>query len=664
MANEFKHLFTPLKIGKVEIKNRFFVAPMGDGYAGLGGAYREYSDTGIEDITERARGGWGAVVLGCTMFPDNKVDPPINGPIYDILKYQGFFMKQGKLLNERCEAFGMKNFQQITMGWGRNYGMYSSSPNPSFYDPSVLSPELSKDQIKQKIDSMIQMALLCKNSGFAGVEVHALHWGYLLDNFAMAITNRREDEYGGSLENRLRVCKEIVEGIKQVCGSDYPVMMRLGLKSYIKGFNQPSLHGEEEAGRTLEEGIRIAKLLEKYGYDAMDVDVGIYDSFYYACQPTYMGLSQILPLAAACKKELNIPVLAGSRMNDPFTNESAVRDGLCDGVSIGRQSLADPYYPQKLEKGEPETIRPCIGCNVGCIGNLHAGAPVSCAVNPTVRKGTVVHLEKALQKKKVAIIGGGIGGMEAALDAKKRGHEVTVYEKSDHLGGLAVPASAHGFKEDLKKLVKWYINEIHRAGIPVELNTEVTSDMIKKIRPDAVVVAVGSEPVMPKIEGIDHPKCVSCVDVLDGRVQLGEKLVIVGGGLVGCETAIDYASQGKEVTIVEAAPEVLAASGMVDITISMMVKDLLEDNHVKILSGHKIEGVCDKGAIITPTDGGDRSIVEADNVIMSIGMKSVKSDFIETLRGEGIELYQTGDCKKVGNVYTVVHGAYEIARML
>ncbi|MCI8993417.1 MAG: FAD-dependent oxidoreductase [Eubacterium sp.] len=664
MGNEFKSLFTPFKIGNTEIKNRLFVAPMGDGYAGLGGPYGEYSDAGIADIVERAKGGWGAVVLGCTMFPDNKVDPAMNGPIYDILQFQGFFMKQGQLLNERCEAFGMKNFQQVTMGWGRNYGMYSSSPNPSFYDPSTLSPELTKDQIKQKIDSMVQMAQLCKNSGFAGVEIHALHWGYLLDNFAMAITNHREDEYGGSLENRLRVCKEIVEGVKQVCGSDYPVMMRLGLKSYIKGLNQPSLHGEEEAGRTLEEGIRIAKLLEQYGYDAMNVDVGIYDSFYYACQPTYMGLSQILPLAEACKKELNIPVLAGSRMNDPVTNEKAVRERKIDAVSIGRQSLADPYYPQKLEKGEPETIRPCIGCNVGCIGNLHKGAPVSCAVNPTVRKTTVIGLEKTLQPKKVAVIGGGIGGMETAIDAKFRGHDVTIYEKTDRLGGMAIPASAHEFKNDLKKLVAWYENEVKRLDIPVELNTEMTAEKVKKLSPDAVVIAVGSEPVMPGIEGKDHPKCVSGVDVLDGKVQLGQKIVIVGGGLVGCETAIDYAGQGKNVTLVEAAPEVLAASSMVDITISMMVKDLLEDHKVKIMAGHKIEGVCDRGAIVSPTAGGEKITVEADHVIMSIGMKSVTSNLTEELRGCGMELYQTGDCKTVGNVYTVVHGAYEVARAL
>jgi len=662
MSNHFKHLLSPFKIGKTEIKNRLCVAPMGDGYLGLGGPFAEYSDVGIQHIVERAKGGWGAFFAGCTMFPDNKVDP--FDPNYSVLNHPASFMKQGLLLNERCEYFGMKIFQQVTMGWGRNYGMSSSSANPSFYDPSVMSAELTKEQIKQKIDTMVEFSLLCKNSGFAGVEVHALHWGYLLDNFAMAITNHREDEYGGSLENRLRVCKEIIEGIKQACGSDYPVTMRLGLKSYIKGFNQPSLHGEDEAGRTLEEGIRIAKLLEEYGYDAMSVDVGIYDSFYYACQPTYMGNGQIIPLADACRKALSIPVLASSRMNDPYINEQAVAEGKCDAVVIGRQSIADPYYPKKLEMGEPEAIRPCIGCNVGCIGNLHRGAPVSCAVNPISRKETFAGLEKALVPKKVAVIGGGLGGMEVAIDAKLRGHDVTIYEKTDKLGGLLIPASAHTFKDDLKNLLNWYKYEIGKLEIPVEYNSEMTVDKIKALKPDAVVIAIGSRPVIPKIEGCDHTKCASGVDALNGNVQLGQDIIVVGGGLVGCEMAIDFASEGKNVTIVEAAPEVLAASAMVDITISMMIKDMLADHNVKIMVGYMIDSVNDKGAIITEVDNGQQIQLEADNVLLSIGMRPAEDTLTEELKGEGIELYRTGDCAKVGTVYTVVHGAYELAQAL
>ncbi len=665
MSNNFKATFTPFKIGKVEIKNRLTIAPMGDGYNGLGGPYAEYSDTGIADIVERAKGGWGAIFLGCTMFPDNKVDPAINGPIYDILQFPGFFTKQANAMNERIGFYGMKAFQQVTMGWGRNYGMYAPSPAPSFYDPSTMSPELSKEQIAQKIDAMVQMAKICKDGGFAGVEIHAMHWGYLLDNFAMALINHREDEYGGCLENRLRVCKEIVEGIKNACGADYPVTMRLGLKSYIKGFNKASLHGDEEAGRTLEEGIRIAQLLEQYGYDAINADVGIYDSFYYAAQPTYMGLSQVLPLAEACKKEINeIPVIACSRMNDPFTNEEAFASGKIDAVAIGRQSLADPFYPQKLERGEVEDIRPCIGCNVGCMGNLHQGKPVTCAVNPTVRKQTTQTLAKSLEPKKVAVIGGGIGGMEFAIDATKMGHDVTIYEKSDKLGGLALPASAHEFKDDLKRLVKWYEYQIKKAGIKVEFNSEMDAEKIKALKPDVAVIAIGSKPIMPPIEGIDHAKCSSGVDVLNGKVKLGKTVAIVGGGLVGCETAIDYAAQGRDVTIIEAAPAVLAASAAVDITVSMMVKDLLEDHKVKILAGHKIEAITDEGAVVSPTAGGEKMVVPADNVVMSIGMRPVKNTLRDDLRGAGIDIYELGDCAKVGNVYTVVHGAYEIARNL
>lgn len=257
--------------------------------------------------------------------------------------------------------------------------------------------------------------------------------------------NRREDEYGGNLENRLRFAKEIVEAIKAECGKDFPVTMRIALKSYMKGFNKASFDGSDEAGRTLEEAIEICKLLEQYGYDAVSTDVGTLDAFYYAMPPSYVPLGFTVDMAYEVKKAVNIPVLCGGRMADPDINEKAIAEGKIDAVVIGRQAIADPDYANKILEGKPEEVRTCIGCNQGCIWGYSTKGKVGCAVNPEVGY-EARQLTKTNKPKTVAIIGGGVAGMEAARVLTLKGHKVTIFEKSDHLGGNLVPAGAHDFK--------------------------------------------------------------------------------------------------------------------------------------------------------------------------------------------------------------------------
>lgn len=662
MESKYSHLLSPLQIGKLQLKNRMIVAPMGAFHNMQRGPHFEYSDSMIEYITERAVGGFGAFICS-TLKPDYLVDPcDVDN---HFMKHKSDFRSMALRLNERAGYHGMKVIQQLTFGQGRNYsGLYSCSENPVFWSPSEKTRVLSKEQIKQKIDCMVEAAELMKESGFAGIEVHALHWGYLLDNFAMAITNKRTDEYGGCLENRLRVCKEIVEAIKQVCGSDYPVGMRLGLKSYIQDFNKPDLTGEHETGRTLEEGVRIAKLLEEYGYDVLNVDVGMYDSFYYAAAPQYMPDGYVIPLAAEAKKAVNIPVLCGSRMADPDMSDKAIADGLIDAAVIGRASLADPYFAKKIEMGRPERIRPCINCLVGCLGNSYKGKVVGCAVNAAVRHEITEAIGKAPEAKRIAVIGGGVAGLEVARVSKLRGHDVIVYEKTARLGGLQIPAGAHSFKKHNHMLVKWYCNETERLHIPVEYNCEMTTEKLIELSPDIAVFAVGSVPIMPgSISGINHPKCVSAVDMLNGKVHPGKKVVVVGGGLVGCETAIDLAMGGHEVTLVEAADAVLSASAMIAVMVEQMIPDLLEYYNVNVMTSHKIEAINDIGALVSSTTDGEITQLEADNVIMSIGMRPVPSH-AEELYGSGIEVHVVGDCVAPGMVYTAVNGAYDLARRL
>ena len=664
MDKRFEHLLSPMTIGKTIFKNRMCVAPMGAGYGNRQGPHGEYMDSAIEYMIERAKGGFGLFYVG-SIYPDYKVDP--HDPASHFMLHKVDFKKMALRMTERAKVYDMKMIQQLSFGTGRNNpGQYSCSPLPVFGKPDMIAPVLTKDQIKQKIDCMVEGAALMKECGFYGVEMHAMHWGYLLDQFAMSITNHREDEYGGSLENRMRIAKELAQGIKQVCGDDFLVGMRLGLKSYLTDFNTGSLTGENEAGRTLEEGIRISQMLEAYGYDMLSVDVGVYESWFQGCPPSHMPLGNVIPLAAEVKKNISIPVLCGSRMNDPFLTEQAIAEGKIDGAVLGRPSLADPYYVKKLEMGQPEKIRPCIGCLVGCMDKINNGQFMACAVNPQLLKESQYGLSPALVPKKVAVIGGGVAGMEAARICKMRGHDVTIYEKSNRLGGLLYAAGAPSFKKETRQLMNWYIDEVESLKIPVVYGADMNAETVKALnpKPEVVILAMGSGSLMPKsIAGIDHPKCASFIDAHENKEahKDDQKVVVFGGGLVGCETALDFAMDGKEVTLVEAAPNILSAGKKPPIMITQMMPLMLAQYNVRIMTGYQIDAINDTGAVVSPTGGGESEALTADRVIIAIGRKRA-ANFALDIYGNGLEVYSCGDIDQVGNVYTCITSAYEIAR--
>ena len=444
-------LLQPLRIGAMTIQNRFCAGPLT--LPSLQGPFGEFSPDGLAYFEARAKGGFGLLFTGA-FHPDTLVDPVHPLDSKQPLKAPKTFQRSAVELLERLDAYGTKMLPQVSMGYGRNaLGCFCPSEIPYYHDPARKAPALTREQIQQKIDQMIATAVLLRQCGFPGIEVHAMHWGYLLDQFALSFMNHRTDEYGGALENRLRCAREIVEGVKAACGADFVVSMRLALKSYIKGYNKPSLHGEEEVGRTLEEGLEIARRLEAYGYDCLSVDFGQYDSFYYAAPPCYMEKGRVIPLAAAVKQVVKIPILCGGRMNDPDLAAQAIAQGKLDAVVLGRPSLADPAYPQKVATGRPEDIRPCIGCNQGCIGALKVGRRAGCAVNPQAAREASFALTPAPRKKSVLVVGGGVAGMEAARCAALRGHDVTLCEGSDRLGGNLIPAGAHPFKEELNELL-------------------------------------------------------------------------------------------------------------------------------------------------------------------------------------------------------------------
>lgn len=651
---DYSILNQPYQIAGLTVKNRYVMAPVSTGlYMGEDGAY---SDMGVEYFACRARGGFGIIIPGA-VGTDATVDP--YSPVGPTPIQVGEAWKVGaKKLTAAVHEAGSAIFCQLTLGLGRNYPMLPScSENEVWANPGVMSPVLTVEQIKEKIAQFIETAKIVKECGYDGIEVHAMHWGYLLDQFAMACFNRRTDEYGGTWENRLRAAREILEGVKKVCGKDFPVGMRIGLQTFIKGVNQATLTGEGEIGRTLEESILCCKLLEQYGYDFLNVDVGVYDSFYYACPPVYMPQNFMIDMAAKAKAAVSIPVMVGGRMQDPDAAAEAITAGKFDAVTLGRPALADPELPNKVIAGTPERVRPCIGCNLGCYNRgLVEMAGAQCALNPECSMELVKSLKPAETKKKVVVVGGGVGGMETARVAALRGHDVTLIEKTDKLGGHLLEAGSHSFKKEVKQLNEWYQRELKELDVTIEMNREVCAKCLKDMEADAIVLATGSVPSMPPIEGLE--KAIVSVDAIRNPEQLGHKVVIVGGGLVGCELAYDEAKQGKEVVIVEALEKILSAGMPAPLPNAQMLGDLFAYHNVTILAGHKLVKVTDTGVVLENAEGTVE--VTADSVVNAMGFKPGKS-LKEELEGIGAAVYEIGDAKAAKTIMAAIWDGYDVA---
>ncbi len=661
MSYSYQNLMSPMKIGNITVKNRYAVGPMG-GRHFIYGEKGEYSQNGIDYFVERARGGFGLIVTGSNVA-DLTVDPfdPINGnpnPMYAKSK----FGHTARTLIERVHSYGTKIFMQISMGPGRMRDGKTPSRIPMYKQPDKLTEELTAEEIETKITAMIEIAKFAKACGYDGVEIHGMHWGYLLDQFAMAYTNHRTDEYGGDLDGRLTVIRKIITGIKEACGKDFPVSVRMCIRTYMAGYNQSAHSDEEEVGRTVEESIEIAKRFEQYGVDMLNVNTGTYDSFYYCVSPYYMPYGYNIADAAKVRAAVNIPVIVAGQMDDPDLCEKAITNGEIDGVTLARASLADPHYPKKIAEGRTKEIRPCIRCT-NCIDTTLSGGVPLCSTNPSAMNELNYGIPIAGVKKKVVVVGGGAAGMEAARTAKLAGHDVEIYEKSATLGGHLIEAGSHPVKDGIAKFNAWYKVQMEDLGIPVHLNTALSADDIKALGADVSILALGSDYFIPPIPGHDHKKAVSSYDALMHTVELGDKVVIVGGGLTGSELAYELAQyDNKEVTIVEGLDDILSAGAPVQKAVKMMLLDLHKEANVKVITGNMITEVSDGGAHIVDREG-NKTLLEADNVVFAIGLRA-KSTIANDLLGTGIEVYEIGDGAGVGNIRKAVAEGYQVARKL
>lgn len=660
---KYKNLFTPIKIGNCEIKNRFAMAPMGP--LGLADAEGGFNQRGIDYYTERAKGGTGLIITGVT-FSDCEVEtqsmPNCPNSTYNPVH----FVRTSREMTERVHAYGSKIFLMMSAGFGRvtiptNLGEFppvAPSEIPHRWLDKMCRP-LTKEEIKSIVKSFGDGAYNAKRAGFDGVEIHAVHEGYLLDQFAISMFNLRNDEYGGSLENRLRFAKEVVEEIKQRCGQDFPVALRFSVKSMIKDWREGALPGEEfeEKGRDIQEGLEAAKLLVEYGYDALDIDVGTYDAWWWNHPPMYQEKGLFREYCRMVKEVVDVPVLCAGRMDVPEMAQEAVETGACDIVSLGRPLLADPDYVNKLRSNRYDEVRPCISCQEGCMGRIQEYSMINCAVNPQAARERAMHYEPILKEKKVLIVGGGVAGCEAARVLAVRGHKPVLFEKGDKLGGNLIPGGAPDFKEDDIALAKWYTRQLEILGAEVNLNTEVSAKDILESNYDTVIIATGSK---PKIFALgDDSRVYTAADVLLEKENPGDTTAVIGGGLVGCETALWLAQQGKKVTLIEALDSLLAINGPLCHANKDMLEKLVPYNGVDVVTGAKVTSFKD-GKLTYETSEGDFKKIDCDSVVLAIGYKE-ENDLYHQLEFEVPEIYLLGDAKKVSNIMYGIWDAFEVA---
>lgn len=664
MKEIYKSLFTPFKIGNVKIKNRFVMCPM-TGTAIINN--NEFNYEAEKFYLERAKNGVGLIVTAPSM-------------IFDMWG-RGFWLTEAK------NAFGtpLRNFvnkiheedarvfMQLGVGLGRviypkpvefikganiENIKIAASKLRNVWDTSMVHRALTTEEVKTLRDNTILAAKMAKDAGMDGVEIHAVHEGYLLDQFAIESMNSRTDEYGGSLENRMRLACEIIKGIKESCGEDFPVTVRYSVVSKMKGFNDGALPGEDfvEFGRDYEESIAVAKILEEAGCDGLNADNGTYDSWYWAHPPMYMGRACNLEDVSFIKKHVNIPVICAGRMEDHAVSAKAVSEGLIDAVGVARQFLADSAWIEKLKADKEDDIRPCIACHNGCLGSLLQGKGLSCALDPSVMHDEEYKVMRADKAKKVIIVGGGIGGMEAARILTLRGHKASIYEKDSKLGGVFNAAAAPDFKEADKALLAWYEKQMKELGIDVHFGTEVTKDVIEGETPDVVIVASGAAPRKLSFKGEAEGQVVSAIDFLLGNKAVGKNIIVVGGGLTGCEIAYDIARKGGNVTLVEMTDKILAAP-LLSAANSNMLRDLMKYHSVEIITSAKITEINGSKAVVE-CEGKER-IISVDNIIVSAGYIP-NQQLYEDVKNI-CDTYIIGDASKVGSLLDAIKAAYKVA---
>lgn len=635
--DRLKTLFEPIKVGNVEIRNRVVMAPFG---GGGGFANDQLVNERVNAFhRERARGGAGLILIGLLSPIENTMMGPGALAIY-----KDEFIPGLRELTDVIHAEGAKVGVQISFygHWTKEGNVEEVSPSNVIFSHSrdAKPPRpLTLDEIEDLIQCFAEGTRRAKEAGFDMVEYQA-STGAIIGQFLSPLTNRRTDRYGGDLEGRMRFFLEIIDAGRKKVGPDYALIARISGSDFMEG------------GHTLEDAKMMAPILERAGLQALHVTTGWHEAPVPFIQMAVPRGAWVY-LAESIKKLVNIPVIGGTRVNDPILAEEIVAQGKVDMVYMGRSLLADPELPNKAREGRFEDICPCTACCV-CFDDASGG--LECTVNPRAGRELEYTIEPTGRPKKVLVIGGGPGGMQAAIIAAQRGHNVILYEKEDTLGGKLLVSSLPPHKGEIPYYTRYLVGQVEKSGADVSLNTEVTAQFIVDATPDVVIVATGGSPIVPDIPGVNGDNVVTAEDVLTGKKEVGNKVVIVGGGLIGCETAEFLAEKGKEITILEMLGRIGNDIGR---TTRWTVMQRLKAAQVRMESRAKVVKITEQGAIVERN--GSAELVQGDSVVLAVGIKCENS-LAKELQGKVPQLHVIGDAAEPRRIINAVQEGFGVAR--
>jgi len=634
---ELKSLFTPIKIGDMQLKNRIVMAPMGTHFA-LDGYV---SDQMVDYYVERAKGGVGLITMEGTC-----VDAPLGklGLRQLIIDDDKYIPKLRRLV-EAVHAEGARISLQLA-----HAGRYASSsiigaqpvaPSPiaSRYTKE-LPRELNIEEVEEIIEKFGNAARRAKEAGFDAVELLGCT-GYLISQFTSAITNKRRDRFGGDTAGRATFVVEIIRNIRGKVGKDFPISFKHSIDEYMPG------------GTTIEDSKIIVKRAEEVGASIIHAWAGWHESPM-PMLPMSVPRGAFVHLAEAMKEVVDIPVIAVGRINDPKLADQIISEGKADLVAMGRAFLADPYFPQKVAEGRFEDIRMCIGC-CRCFDTLRTGRMhIECSVNAELGRESEKRVKTVEKAKRILIVGGGPGGMEAARVAASRGHEVILWERKDRLGGNMVLASVPPHKEEINNIINYLSHQLEKLRVKVELNKEATLEAVTRFNADEVVVATGALPIIPDIPGVGGDNVVTAINVLVGKAKVGDRVVVIGGGMIGCETAEFLVDEGKKVTVVEMLERIGQDIGP---TTRWVVLKRIREIGIEVLTSAKAIGITAEGVIIE-REGTTRAI-KADTIVLAVGLEPDK-ELADRLREKVPRLHAIGDCVEVNKILEAIHEGWRI----
>ncbi len=637
--SDLRKLFEPINIGPVKLKNRFVMLAMG---MFMGTPSRHVNDRVKAYHEERAKGGAGTLIVG--ILPVVNVDPSLENQIgISRDDHVPGLREITKIIHDN----DAKAFAQIGL---EHYWRKGNNPSelvgPSKVQAHPKRPAprpMTLEDIHQMTQDFANAGRRAREAGFDGVEIH-MGTGFILSLFLSTFSNKRTDEYGGSAENRARFPIEVIKAVRAEIGPGMALTCKMSGHDFMEG------------GNTLEEYQKIAPLLEKAGIQAINVAAGWHES----AVPVSVAMvpqGGFAYLSEGIKKVVKIPVISGYRIVSPDVAADILNKNQADLIGMARALLCDPDLPNKVKAGLLDEVRPCIAC-CRCLDDALDDKTALCSSNARLGREMEYVVKRTDKPKKVFVVGGGPGGMEAARVAALRGHQVTLFEKRNRLGGVLPEAAMPPYKGEMNGLVNYFANQMKKTGVKVKLGVEATEDVILKEKPDAVIVAAGAEPIIPNIPGIRGSNVLSALDVLGGKKELGSSVVIIGGGLIGCETAEYLLSLGKKVTIVEMLERIGQDIGA---SYRWLILSRLRKAGVRMEVKAKAEEINEKGVVISKD--GARQSIEGDSVIVAVGMRPNKA-LAEKLQGKVNSLHVIGDAASPRRIREAVDEAFKTAKDL